>query len=92
MRQKTAAEIFREVDPNLKVIPGGIRHRTRKSSLTSNDWDRAGGLFCPGCGHETLRLIDNRCPTCYRKKSYEEVRAMEYIAMALTYRVLPKRR
>lgn len=64
MKRKSAAEIFHEVDPNLKVIPGGIRHRIRKSSLTSNDWDRAGGASCSRCGRESLQFRDGVCPAC----------------------------
>lgn len=36
---------------------------------TQNDWDRAGGLFCPQCNQETVRLINGVCPTCAKVNS-----------------------
>jgi rubredoxin len=58
----------------------------------STDWDTPGPP-CPRCGRETFRFLgDERvCPDCHRRKCQEEARAMEHIAMALTYRVLPRR-
>ncbi len=55
------------------------------------NWDMSRGDPGPCCGQETLRLLDGVCPRCHRRKSQNEARAMEYIAMALTYRVLPRR-
>lgn len=59
--------------------------------LTNNDWDKAGGAFCPACSQETVRFEEGLCPSCVRKKKGEEARAMEHIAMALTYRAKPRR-
>ena len=69
MRRKRASEIFGEVDPHLKVINGGTHWKSR---LTKTDWDKAGGLVCPECGRETVRMIDGLCPECHKKKAAEE--------------------
>jgi len=60
-------------------------------AMTGEDWQRAGGNFCPSCSNETLRLVDGQCPECWHKRSQEEARAMEYVAMALTYWTRPRR-
>lgn len=65
--------------------------------MNNDEWEAAGGLACPLCGQETVRLKEITpgnwgCQECYRKKMYEESRAIEYIAMALTYRSLPKKK
>lgn len=35
-------------------------------SLTTEDWERAGGKFCTGCGGEVLRIIEGKCPHCHQ--------------------------
>jgi len=60
--------------------------------MDQKDWEATGGVFCPVCHCETVRLIEGRCPSCHEKKSYEEARAMEHIAMALTYWARPRRK
>jgi len=65
MRYRNVREALRAVDPDLKIIPGGARRR--KKTLTKNDWEAAGGLFCSRCGQETVRIINGVCLTCYRE-------------------------
>ena len=63
MQRKSLSELFREVDPNLKVIS---RHRA-----TKKDWDRAGGEKCVTCGTEILQTHGplKQCRRClYREK------------------------
>jgi uncharacterized Zn finger protein (UPF0148 family) len=50
------------------------------------------GEICPRCGQEAFRFVDGVCPPCQRGQSLKDARAMEYISMALTYRVLPRKR
>lgn len=69
MEKKRASEIFHLVDPHLRVIDGGT-HRKRR--LTKVDWDNTGGVTCPSCGQEALRMIDGICFQCYRNKMAEE--------------------
>ena len=68
MKRKRASEIFAAVDPNLKVIDGGTRCRRHRklSARAMLDWQKLGGTKCPRCGGETQRLIEGKCPQCYR--------------------------
>lgn len=57
------------VDPNLNIVPSRGR---RKQKSDPNAWENSGGLLCPICGKETVRLVlvekDKRgCPDCYKK-------------------------
>ena len=74
MEKKRASEIFRLVDPHLRVIDGGT-HRKRR--LTKVDWDNTGGVTCPSCGQEALRMIDGICLQCYRNKVAEREKREE---------------
>jgi len=65
MRYRNVREALRAVDPDLKIIPGGMRHSRKK--LTENDWEAAGGLFCSKCGRETVRNFNGVCLNCYRE-------------------------
>ncbi|MFH1484322.1 MAG: hypothetical protein ABIG98_08785 [Chloroflexota bacterium] len=65
--------------------------RDEKSKLFEENWEKCRGDPCPRCGRETFRFVDGVCPACHRGKSLNDARAMEYISMALTYRVLPIR-
>lgn len=56
------------------------------------DWEKAKGLDCPSCGRETQRLVNGVCPACQRRRGLEDAKTVEYIAMALTYRVSPRRK
>lgn len=60
--------------------------------LTGDDWEKCGGVVCSRCEGETVRLKEGLCPSCLARKRQEEARAMEYAAMALTYRALPKKK
>ena len=63
MRYRNASEAIRAVDPDLKIIPGGVRRRKKVSS--NDSWEAAGGLFCRQCGQETVRIFDGLCLTCH---------------------------
>jgi len=56
------------------------------------DWERARGPDCPSCRRETQRLVNGVCPNCQRRRDLENAKTTEYVAMALTYRVLPRRK
>lgn len=60
-------------------------------ALARENWERARGDPCPSCGQETLRFLDGLCLSCRRGKDLKDVRAIEHISMALTYRVLPRK-
>jgi len=53
--------------------------------MNQKDWEAAGGEICPSCGKEVVRILDGMCLQCWERKNAEEVRAMEYMEMALTY-------
>lgn len=63
MKHKTVREIFGEVDPNLKIVPGG-----RHWKISGADWLAAGGAFCSRCKKEALwfRPEDGVCKECTR--------------------------
>ena len=74
MEKRRASEIFRLVDPHLRVIDGGT-HRKRR--LTKVDWDKTGGVTCPSCNRETVRMIDGVCLQCYRDRVAEREKKEE---------------
>ena len=37
-----------------------------KISRQEDDWEKSGGLFCPSCGNEVVRIIEGRCPQCHQ--------------------------
>ena len=64
MSYRNVREALRAVDPDLKIIPGGVRRSKRK--LPRSDWEASGGLFCSRCGQETVRSFGGVCLSCYR--------------------------
>jgi NMD protein affecting ribosome stability and mRNA decay len=52
----------------------------------TEDWERAGGVYCPGCGQETVRLLNGLCPTCAREAAEETDAQIEDRAMRNYYR------
>jgi len=91
MRRKRASEIFATVDPHLTVIDGGRRRKKpevsayRPEPMTDEQWDKAGGVTCNGCGRETLRLIDGLCPECSGVVRTEAEEQIEKKAMRRYY-------
>lgn len=81
MIKRRASEVFREVDPDLKIINGGIQRTThprrKKPVMTEADWDAAGGLECPNCHNETVQLLDGLCPSCYRDRESQQAEKLE---------------
>ena len=65
MIYRNVREALRAVDPDLKIIPGGVRRSKRKPN--KNEWEDAGGLFCTRCGQETVRIFNGVCFICYRE-------------------------
>lgn len=75
MIKKKASEIFGEVDPNLRVINGGVHYSERKPRVvTFEDWERVGGIRCSGCGDEVVRLIDGLCLQCHGEAEAERAK------------------
>lgn len=72
---KKASEIFHPVDPELNIIDRGQRRKSRKA--TGLEWNRAGGVICPECGEETLRILYGTCLQCYNEKVSESERKLE---------------
>lgn len=78
------SELYRRlkaVDPNLNIVPGGVR-RHKASAL---QWDKAAGLNCPNCGNETLRIFDGLCFQCYQVKVLENEKRVEDKSMRRLY-------
>lgn len=53
------------------------KQRTGGASITTRDWDAAAGVICPQCGQETLRIINGKCPQCFRNVTAESEYDME---------------
>jgi len=34
--------------------------------MLKDDWEKSGGLHCPLCGSEVVRMIEGRCPQCHQ--------------------------
>lgn len=64
-RSKKASEIFRPVDPDLKIIDRGTLRRSKKQN-----WNDSGGSFCPRCGKEAVRFRpkDGVCMECVKEE------------------------
>ena len=39
-----------------------------RMGLTVEDWEKAEGCLCTGCGQETMRIVDQLCPSCWQEK------------------------
>lgn len=73
VKRKRASEIFGAVDPHLRVIDGGTRHRHQSKPLTKRDWERARGINCKICGQESFRLKNGICMRCLEKKESQDM-------------------
>lgn len=82
-KKKRASEIFGAVDPHLRVIDGGTRHRSKP--LTEMDWHRAKGVICQECGRETLQSLNGLCPQCANAKESSRVDEQEDNTMRRYY-------
>ena len=85
MKRKRISEILHQVDPELKVVDGGVRHRGKRP-MTFDDWRKTGGIYCPKCGREVVRLINGVCPWCYRNIEKKRIDEQEDKAMKRYYR------
>jgi len=57
----------------LKVIDRG---RRKRKSRNDEMWDRAQGVACKVCGHESFRLKDGVCIHCINKKEGKDLDEM----------------
>ena len=91
MKRKRASEIFGPVDPGLTVINGGRRRKRdgrpayKPRPVTEDEWGKATGVNCNGCGRETLRVIEGLCPECSRAVETETEERLEKKAMRNYY-------
>jgi len=63
---------LKAVDPDLKVVPGGVRRHTH--TATKVEWENCAGVVCKGCGKEYLRGRDGLCYGCWEKENEFEIR------------------
>ncbi len=72
---------LKAVDPNLTIIPGGVRRQARRT--TEADWGKAAGVICRKCGREVFRSRDGLCFPCWEKENEFEIRdkagALEFL-------------
>ena len=70
MPRKSIRETLHKVDPRLKVIPGGVRHRR----VGQANWKKAAGVICSNCRREVFRSRDGLCIECWEKENEFEIR------------------
>lgn len=72
MKRKPASVIFGAVDPNLRVVNGGMRRRTKDRE----NFEKAHGDECPRCHEEAWRFrpYDGVCFNCEHKLDVKEDR------------------
>ncbi|MBA7699622.1 hypothetical protein ES703_108321 [subsurface metagenome] len=63
---------LKAVDPNLTIIPGGVRRHARRT--TEAEWEKAAGVICKSCGREVFRSRDGLCMSCWEKENEFEIR------------------
>ena len=59
------------VDPNLNIVAGGLRKKSRQSE---GNWEKAAGIICSNCGREVFRSRDGLCMPCWEQAHEIEVR------------------
>jgi len=57
-----------------------------KASLTNDDWEKSGGIYCSNCNRETVRLIDGLCPQCVHHIKVKTEGQIEDRAMRTYYK------
>jgi hypothetical protein len=75
---------LRAIDPELNIIPGGVRRRRREAAEA--DWLATGGIICKTCGAEVVRLIEGECPQCYKARVAEKEKVEEDRSMRRYFR------
>jgi len=63
---------LKTVDPDLKIVPGGVRRHTHKA--TKLEWENCAGIVCKDCGREVFRSRDGLCMSCWEKENEFEIR------------------
>jgi len=63
---------LKAVDPDLKIIPGGVRRHSHRAS--NEDWGKASGIICRNCNREVFRSRDGLCMSCWEKANEFEIR------------------
>jgi len=66
------ARRLKAVDPDIKVIPGGVRRHTHKA--TKVEWENCAGVVCKVCGKEVFLSRDGLCMSCWEKEHEFEIR------------------
>jgi len=60
---------LKAVDPNLTIIPGGVRKHVRKA----NNWEKGAGGVCESCGNEYFRGRNGLCYSCWEIEKDNEI-------------------
>lgn len=45
--------------------------------MKGDEWERAAGVVCSGCGRESFRILDGNCLACYEHRTAAEVERAE---------------
>lgn len=60
--------------------------RREREMADRKDWERAGGVVCPRCSKETVRLIGGLCPRCWLEKESKRIEKQEDKTMRRHYK------
>lgn len=50
------------------------------------DWEKTGGVYCPKCHQEVVRIINGLCPQCHYAKEKVETEQREEKTMRRYYK------
>jgi len=81
MKRKSIADVLHAVDPDLKVISGGLRKKK------GTNWEMAEGNECPRCHVKALRFRpeDGVCINCAQFLNEKELQDARKKAKVLKY-------
>lgn len=62
---------LKEVDPDLRIIPGGVRRGNHRDS--ERNWAAAVGVICSNCHREVFRSREGLCLPCWENMKDKEL-------------------
>lgn len=69
---------LKKADPDLTIVPGGIRHSKKKID-PEEEWVAATGVICAECGKESHRSREGLCMACWEKKMEDQVEVRDQV-------------
>lgn len=57
-----------------------------RRKMMIDDWERAGGINCPKCHQEVVRIINGLCPQCHHAREKADAEQVEDKTMRRYYK------